>query len=193
MLAIATLVAACVPSVNPFYTDKDVVTDPRLPGVWQAVGNNDKPEIWEFENRATNAYHLFVTDDKGKTGAFSAHLFKLGAEYFLDLTPDKCGFATNQIDLIAIAMIPGHLLVRVSLAQTNLQLALCNGDWLKKYLEKNPKAIAHRDDGDGITLTAETRDLQKFMLKHLGKDELFGDYGEFARQTNAVPAVAPSK
>ena len=90
-------------------------------------------------------------------------------------------------------MIPGHLLVRVSLAQTNLQLALCNGDWLKKYLEKNPKAIAHRDDGDGITLTAETRDLQKFMLKHLGKDELFGDYGEFARQTNAVPAVAPSK
>jgi hypothetical protein len=39
-------------------------------------------------------------------------------------------------------------------------------------------------------LTADTAALQKFVLQHLGKDELFGDAGEFIRQTNRVPAAA---
>lgn len=194
LLAIAALVAACVPSVNPFYTDKDVVTDPHLPGVWQEAGKKDHPSVWKFENSATNAYTLTVTEEGDKTGVFTAHLFKLSAEHFLDLIPAKCDFATNQAELVATAVIPGHLLVRVSFNESSLGLALCNRDWLEKYLEKNPQALAHRSGkNEDLVLTAETRELQKFVLQHLGKDELFGDSEEFLRQTNTVPAVMPAK
>lgn len=187
-LGAVALVCSCVPSVNPFYMEKDVVSDARLPGVWQEAGK-DKPEIWKFEATETNAYQLTVTEEGDKTGVFAAHLFKLGAEQFLDLSPAECHFATNQADLVAVAMIPGHLLVRVAQLQPNLHLAFCDPDWLKKFLEKNPEAIAHRSEKDGIVLTAETRALQKFVLQHLGKDELFGNGGELVRQTNGVPTA----
>jgi len=181
LFAVAVLLAACVPSVNPFYTDKDVVTDARLPGVWQEVVKKDEPAVWKFEATATNAYKLTVTEEKDKTGEFSAHLFKLGGDFFLDLVPTECNYATNQAGLVGVAMIPGHLLVRVAAFAPALQLAFCNPDWLKKFLEKNPQAIAHRNEHDSIVLTAETSALQDFVRQHLAKDELFGDPGEYQR------------
>lgn len=192
LLGAVALLCACVPSVNPFYTAKEVITDPRLPGVWRQAGQ-EQPEIWKFESAETNAYRLTVTEKDGKTGVFDAHLFQLGQEDFLDLIPASCDFATNQAGLLDVAMIPGHLLVRVPQLEPTLKLALCNADWLKKFLEKNPQAIAHRDEKDAIVLTAKTRELQKFVLKHLGQDELFGDAEEMIRQTNSAPAAPLSK
>jgi hypothetical protein len=79
-------------------------------------------------------------------------------------------------------MIPGHLLVRVQLSEKKLSVAICDPDWLKKFLKKNPAAIAHYLKDDEIILTAETGALQKFVLKHLGKDELFGDEKDYKKQ-----------
>ncbi|MDR3458145.1 MAG: hypothetical protein P4N60_11905 [Verrucomicrobiae bacterium] len=188
--AIVALVAACVPSVNPFYTDKDVITDSRLAGRWAEDKDKDKgqPVTWTFSAATNSAYAVALVDDNGKTGQFTGHLFKLGDGLFLDLTPTECNYATNQADIVGNAMIPGHLLLRVGLEENKLNLAFCDPDWMKKFLEKNPSAIAHRTVDDCVILTAETRALQKFVLKHLGKDELFSDSGEYRRQ--ATPAGA---
>ncbi len=190
--AAVALLCSCVPSVNPFYTDKDVVTDSRLLGVWQETGK-DQPELWKFESGETNAYKVTITENADKTGVFTSHLFKLGDKYFLDLIPAECNYATNQAGLISVAMIPGHLLLRVSQFEPNLHLACMDADWLKKFLAKNPQAIAHRQDDGDIIFTAETRDLQKFILQHLGKGELFSEGGDLVRRTNIVPAVVPGK
>ena len=56
-------------------------------------------------------------------------------------------------------------------------------DWLKKLVEKNPKAIRHivappklGEDGDGLlVLTADTAELQEFILKHEKTAGAFGD------------------
>ena len=73
--------------------------------------------------------------------------------------------------------------------EPNLKLALFDFDWLQEYLQKNPKALAHHKEGDRIVLTAGTRDLQKFVLKHLGKDELFEKPDEMVRKTGTIPAA----
>jgi hypothetical protein len=184
--AAAVLLAACIPSVNPFYTDKDVVMDQRLVGEWQEKGNTNNPEIWKFE-QSTNgtSFDLTVTDN-GKTGQFSAHLFKLKEEHFLDLVPTDCNYATNQADLVAYSMFPGHLLVHVPQIEPALKLEFFDFDWLAKYLDKNPRAIEHHLEGERIILTADTRALQKFVLKHLGTNELFkasDSGGEMMRKT----------
>jgi hypothetical protein len=179
--AAAILLAACIPSVNPFYTDKDVVFDPHLIGEWQETGKTNQPEVWKFEQATNNAYKLTVVEE-GKSGEFSAHLFKLKQGQFLDLIPTDCNYATNQADLVGLSMFPGHLLMRVGQIEPELKLGVCNYEWLEKYLEKNPKTIAHHMEGGLIVLTADTGDLQKFILKHLGTNELFKDYGDMARQ-----------
>jgi len=197
-LGAAALLCSCIPSVNPFYTDKDVVFDARLPGVWRESGGKDQsqPEVWKFEKSGDKAYKLVVTDKDGKQGQFDAHLFKLKQENFLDLIPGDCDYATNQADLVAFAMFPGHLLVRVPQLGPELKLAFFNFDWLEKYLKQNPGALAHHTevepgkDSGRIVLTAGTRDLQRFVLKHLGEGELFDKPGILTRQTNTVSATA---
>jgi hypothetical protein len=177
----AILAGACIPSVNPFYTDKEVVFDPRLIGEWQEKDTTNNPEIWRFEQSTNNMYKLTV-GEQGKTGEFAAHLFKLDREQFLDLIPTDCTYATNQADLVAFSMFPGHLLAHVPQIEPELSVAFFDFDWLEKYLKEKPRALAHHREGDRIVLTAETRDLQKFVLKHLGTNELFKESGQMVRR-----------
>ena len=170
---VIALFAACIPSVNPFYRDKDVAFDARLLGEWQETGTTDEPEVWKFEKADDRAYKLEVTEKGGKHGQLEAHLFKLKQDYFLDLIPADCNYATNQSDLIAASMYPGHLLVRVTQIEPELKIAFSDFDWLEKYLEAHPKALAHLKNDDRLLLTASTSELQKFVLKHLGDGELF--------------------
>ena len=189
LAAAAALLCSCIPSVNPFYTDQDVVFNARLLGKWQEKDKSDNPDVWKFECATNKTYKLTVTEKEGKQGRFKAQLFQLKQEYFLDLIPSDRDYATNQADLVAASMYPGHLLVRVQQFEPELQLAFFDFDWLQKHLEKTPKAVAHHKEGDRIVLTADTRDLQKFVLKHL--DELFAKPGEMIRRTNSVPAATP--
>jgi hypothetical protein len=188
-LGAAVLLCSCIPSVNPFYTDQDVVFDARLLGEWQEKDKSDNPDVWKFEGTTNQMYKLTITEKEGKQGTFNAHLFQLKQEYFLDLIPDDCHYATNQADLVGTSMYPGHLLVRVPQIEPELKLAFFDFGWLQKYLEKNPDELAHHREGDRLLLTADTRDLQEFVLKHLGEDELFKKPDEMIRKTDTLPAV----
>jgi hypothetical protein len=190
LAGIAALLCSCIPSVNPFYTDQDVVFDARLLGEWQGKDKSDNPDVWEFEGTTNKMYKLTITEKEGKQGRFNAHLFQLKQEYFLDLIPDDCHYATNQADLVGASMYPGHLLVRVPQLEPVLKLALFDFGWLEEFIKKNPKALAHHKEGDHMVLTAGTRDLQKFVLKHLGEDELFEKPDEMIRKTNTIPAAS---
>jgi hypothetical protein len=189
--AVALLLAACIPSINPFYNEKDVVFEKKLLGEWQEKDNADEPQIWNFEEGKDKAYKLTVTEKEGKHGEFEAHLFKLKQEYFLDVIASEIG--TNVADLIKASLVPGHLLFRVPQIEPELKLASVDFDWLDKYLKEHPKALAHHRDDDRIFLTADTADLQSFVLKHLGQDELFGKPGEMVRKNKSTKESSTGK
>lgn len=184
LVGVAFLLSACIPSVHPFYTDKDVVFDARLLGEWQPKENSDDPELWKFEQGDDKSYRLTVTEKKDKHGKFAARLFKLKNGYFLDIIPTECELAPDQADLVAASMIPGHLVVRVPQIEPELQLAFCDYEWLEKFLKANPKALAHRKNDDSLLLTATTRELQHFILKHSGEGELFQKPRQMMRKKN---------
>jgi hypothetical protein len=176
---LALLLSACIPSVNPFYSDKDIVFDPRLVGSWHDKDEANESQVWQFEKADDRSYKLTITEKEGKQGEFGARLFKLRDEYFLDLVPTECDFATNQADIVAGAMIPGHLIVRVPQRGPELKLAFFDFDWLAKHLEKHPRSLAHHREGDRVLLTAKTRELQRFVLKHLAPGTLFEEPAVF--------------
>jgi hypothetical protein len=184
LAAVALLLGACIPSVHPFFTDKDVVFDARLVGEWQSKEQADAPESWKFEQGEGKSYKLTVKEKEGKQGKFAAQLFKLKNEHFLDITPTECELAPDQADLVAASIFPGHLVLRVPQIEPELKLAFCDYEWLEKFLKANPKAVAHRKQDDAILLTATTRDLQRFLLKHLGEEELFQKPNELVRTKN---------
>jgi hypothetical protein len=177
----ALLLSGCIPSVNPFYTTKDVVFDPRLVGEWREKDASKESQVWKFEAAPDKAYKLTITEKEGKRGEFSARLFKLKQAHFLDLTPTSCEYATNQADLVAFSMFPGHLLVRVPQLEPELKFAFFDFDWLEKHIKANPKSLAHLVEEGRIVLTASTGDLQRFVLKHLGDGSLFDKQGVMIR------------
>jgi hypothetical protein len=188
--AAGLLLSACIPSINPFYTDKDVVFEKKLLGEWQEKENPGEPQNWNFEESKDKAYKLTVTEKGGKQSEFEAHLFKLKQDYFLDIMVTEIG--TNVADLAKVSLIPGHLLLRISQFDPELKLAMTDIDWLDKYLKEHPKALAHHRDVERVFLTAETPDLQSFVQKHLGEDELFGKPGEMIRKAKKEPATEPA-
>ena len=172
-------VVGCIPtSINPLYTAQDLVFDPALVGVWS--GDGDSKEKWAFEKEGDTAYKLVYTDDEGKTGRFEAHLVKLGDTQFLDLFPDESGIEEmNQSVFYKLHLLRAHSFLKVTRITPALQMAPLDLKWLRDYLAKYPKAIAHQKFGEGddaqIVLTASTPELRKFVVKHLSTEGAFGD------------------
>jgi len=70
-----------------------------------------------------------------------------------------------------------------------LETANLNYDWLVKLLEKNPKAIRHMmlrektgdEQGGRIILTADTKELQRFILKYVNSTDAWEQSSQFRR------------
>ena len=188
VMGIALLFAGCIPSVNPLYTEKDLVFNPGLLGVWGEV-DAAKTNTWTFRQRDEKSYALTIQEE-GKSAQFVAHLVKLGKYQFLDLFPDGDGLSDlNQPDIYKWTLIPGHLFLKVWQIEPTLQMNFMNPDWLDKLLKKDPKAIAHRgsDDKEGIVLTASTRQLQKFFVKYAESKEAFKEPDEALKRIGPPP------
>ena len=185
------LTGCLVISVYPFYNPKDVVFESGLIGSW--TNKTEANERWNFAKQNTNAYQLtYISGDK--TNVMQAHLFKLKDQAFLDL------FTTELKDEIFPPPIPSHLLMRVFEFSPTLRMAPLGYEWLAGLLEKNPKAIRHHfvtgpdnKDDNGFVLTADTDELQRFVLKHLQTKEAWTNQVELRLDTSVAPPVAESK
>lgn len=169
-LTILLLTGCVTMSVYPYYTAKDLTFDPALLGVWGEPGKtNADQETWTFEKLNATAYRLTVSEDDKRT-EFDARLFRLKNQAFLDcLAREGSDYST-----------PCHMLLRVNQIQPTLEMRLLDYEWLEDLIEKQPKAIRHNvlvqageqgDKAQGFVLTADTAELQKFVLKHLKNEE----------------------
>src|SRR5258708_1178155 len=161
LAGVGLFVAGCVvTSVYPYYTPKDLVFEPALAGSWVSVkADEEKNETWTFEKNGDKDY-LFTLAKSDETNIYSAHLFKLKDQLFMDALP------TQRPDNY---FIPPHYLLVVPQIKPTLKLSMMDYKWLEKLLETDPQAMRHivlPDDASDashhhVVLTAETPDLQK--------------------------------
>lgn len=160
----------CIPSLQPVYTQQDVVFDRALLGVWSTPQSND---AWSFTKSEGKAYRFVYTDKNGKKGAFLAHLANIDGTMLLDLYPEKPELDAN--DFYKLHLVPAHTFMLVDAIEPTLRLRVMNPDWLRKLLQERPGAIEHQSvDGEWIVLTATTERLQQFIVRHARTKEAFG-------------------
>ena len=142
------------------------------------------PENWVFTAGKDKVYELRQTDEDGRAGTFAVHLFKLKKHRFLDLYLMKLEGEGQKINAWAnISLVPAHLLLKVEQIEPTLKLAAMNPDWMQKFLQRHPGALAHRlVSDDQVVLAAPTPELQKFILEHIDEDGFFGDAMEMKRK-----------
>ncbi|MDB6122703.1 MAG: hypothetical protein JWQ71_1696 [Pedosphaera sp.] len=171
-LALAIVMAGCVvTSIYPYYTSKDVTFNPALVGSWvENPGETNNTEVWTFAKAGEDAYKFTLTKSS-ETNEFSAHLFKLKDSLFIDFMPME-----KHDDFI-----PPHYLMSVAQIQPTFKASLMSYEWLGKLLEKDAHTIRYvmvpEESGNTnkqrFVLSADTKELQKFVLKHLKTEGAF--------------------
>jgi len=180
---LAALLGECVPvmSLHPLYTDKDLVFEEKLLGIW--VDDANRPETtWEFKepNEQKKMCKLIFVDDEGKKGSFDVHLTKLQNKLFLDVYPSEPPWDKddpNKVEWIynTLFLVPFHTFIKINEIESQLKLQLTDDDGFKKLLEENPGSVEHMSIENQPVLTASTKELQAFVLKYADDKRLFTD------------------
>jgi hypothetical protein len=175
VLGLAVLMAGCVPSLHPLYTEEDLAYDPALVGIWTEEESED---TWTFQKSGEHAYNLIYTEE-GVPARFDAHLVRIGEFLFLDTYP---GEPDIKNDFYLIHLVPAHTFSRIGIEGDVLRYAMLDLDWLKKMISGKKTDIGHEQVDGGILLTASTKELQEFFLKYAEDDKAFPDSKDLHRQ-----------
>jgi len=171
----ALVLTSCAPSLHPFYTDKDIVFNDALLGAWV----NESGDKCMFTKSGDNHYDFLFVDDG--SSRFEARLIELGGVRFLDLYP-KTQVKNN--DLCPVNFVPAHTLALLTISKDSISIAMMDVEWLKKLSDQNRLDLAHERLADAaIVLTAPTRELQTFVMKHAHDKEAFDGADVFQRLT----------
>jgi hypothetical protein len=175
-------------SIHPLYIEKDVVTDPMLAGKWYSPEDYD--QLWIFEEDGDDAYlltivegvedqlkdavenesRLVVTVDPDREASFEIHLVRLGEYTVMDFYPEE---PENVNEFYKFHVIPAHSFSKVSLEGHVLQISFFDSEWLMDGLDEGGLPINVEEWGDLRVITAETEDLQRFILDNI--DEAFDE------------------
>jgi hypothetical protein len=118
---LAVSFGGCLPlmSVHPLYTEKDLLFEDKLVGVW-VDDVNDPNTTWEFTrpDESKPAYQLIFKDDEDKMGIFEAHLVKLDNLLFLDALPDRFPSGKKDAEEVELAyntffFVPVHTFIKI--------------------------------------------------------------------------------
>jgi hypothetical protein len=173
------LAASCIPSLYPLYTGKDLVTDDRLVGTWDA-GKNSKWIVERFDYNPQKgpwysdwtspakqkSYRLTVLEKHGGDtlkAEFVMHMLVLDGKYFLNYFPADY---TLEHDFLSWHMIEANNFSRIRVTQDSLVLNFFDPSYLEEMIDRNRIRIAHIRYDSGILITAPTRDLQQFIIKY---------------------------
>ena len=185
-LIFTVLLAACVPSLHPLYTEKDLVFDKELVGTWETEG-----QIWDFNSVDDKYYKLVYTDNSekssdgnngigslftgsaGTSAKFEARLVKLGENYYLDLYPED--FLKNENTLLMLHIVPCHTFMKVKIENNKFNYQMFNGEWFQELVAKSPEILSHENIDGSVLITASTAELQKFIIDYSENDKLFED------------------
>ncbi len=173
--------------LEPICTPSDLIFDQQLIGTWKQAGQETTWQFTQQSDHRDKAYRLVITDEKGRSGTFLAHLAQLEETLFLDLYPVVPEMKDNVLSKFYLQ--PIHTFLRVQLGEETLKLSTLKPTWLRQYLTDHPDALPHTtvapfgapylgEEGDAVQrllLTASTAQLQRFLLDHADTKDAFGD------------------
>ncbi len=159
------LLAGCVPSVFPIYSDEEIIFDPALLGAWT---NEDSSEIYLVSQVAGRGYRVVMIEEDCERTTLEMHLAQIGGSKFVDIS-----YADREPDVLSLQT---HVMFRFEQVGSAVTLRTIDPKWLGEYLEENPHAIEHlTTPDDEIVFTARTPDLQAFQREHEETTDAWND------------------
>jgi hypothetical protein len=165
--------SACVSSVQPYVTEQSARFAPELIGTWTDTAATERAVITRAGPRA---YTVVYTENGGDTKRFLGRLGRVGTHHLLDLQIAQSEKSSDDSS-------GTHLAVVLDTVGPRIAVAVLEPDTLKRYLQLNPGAVAHRLTKDEVIFTASSADLAKFLATYLKRPGVLGDRALWVRQS----------
>ncbi|MEM6723742.1 MAG: hypothetical protein AAF598_06865 [Bacteroidota bacterium] len=152
---------ACIPSLYPLYKTENLKLDNRIEGYWE----NSDAGNWDFERFILGGeytYKLEISEDE----LLAAHLLELGGQTFMDFYPLEVKSLFSETDFYDTHFMPVHTFAKVELSDEQLTVRFFDTEFLEELLEQKKIRIRNEKVQDGFVLSADTDELQKFVLKY---------------------------
>jgi hypothetical protein len=188
VLPVVLLISGCLTSERAFYQPQDVVTDERLVGTFRQNGDH---ETWQIEKStpqlpsASPHYRLtYRNSENQRTEQYTAVLFQVGTNRFLDLSPL---FEESASLLHKITSQPLHLVVKVVVETNLLRVAHVSPKaqtGAGVVARQAPHFLDPRHSSAEepmVRLLPDTAKQREFLMKYGGDSNIFDDVGEFYR------------
>lgn len=171
VLVLVFITGCSLPSIHPLYDENTTVTDSRLEGSWQSGPESQ----WTFKKVAGESYYKVAYTEGEATNTFDVHLVKLGKNFFLDFIPDELE-PKSLTSFTMMHLVPAHTFAKLELSDDKMIIHPFDADFISEQIKNNRMRIKHEITANNdVLLTANTEDLQKFVLKYADKEEVFED------------------
>lgn len=133
------------------------------------------------ENKKKDDYYVMdFYENSEKVSSFKAHFVEIGDNLFMDLYPqggldDNNGASENYF--------PVHTFLKVQLTEERLELKVFDQDKLKDLFESNLIRIRHEIIDDKVLITAQPKEIQKFLDKYSDDESVFEESAMYAKAT----------
>ncbi len=168
------LAQSCIISLHPLYTDDVITYNELLEGRWRQgplIENDDDYVYWDFE-RKEKGYQV-LRYYQGDTLEYEAVLVRLGDYLFMDFYREL----EKQDDLARV--LPTHNFLKVSISGEELKLTYFDEEYLKRLFKERKIRIKHERVNSDIVLTADSKELQQFILKYADDEQAFSESFEY--------------
>jgi len=175
-ISLFAFLTGCVQSLQPIYTEQDLVVDNSLIGSWEDKESN---ETWAFSKTGRLEYKLLQTDAEGNTEEFIVRLVKVESSLFLDIVPAKPTPANTH--LYQGRPVQMHTFAHIVRRPGAIEVSVLEMNWLKDQVAENAAAISHEKINGDIVLTSSPKETQKFISKHLTTRGAFSEPARLTR------------
>jgi hypothetical protein len=177
---------SCVPqlSLNPWYSEKELVLEPGFAGTWLLLDTDNKPQDqqgWKFVQDIDKGYTVSYEDPEqpGVREVWELRLFRMNGQLFADMVQLTSKFKDTDL---AENFIPGHMVGTVKLDADKISMRFLDDEWTTKAVKANAALISHAMAQNSAVLTAGTAELREFALAHAGDDKAFAVDFNFVRK-----------
>ena len=178
--ALATLLTACVISIEPVIPESDSVFEPALIGTWVA---DDGGETATIGDAGDGGYLIDYVDAEGKRGQFAGRLGWLGDRLLLEVTPvlPDAGASDGYEALI----LPARAQFVVAIDEGELRAQALDVDSVRDMLRSDGPTTPHLANASGadadVVLTGTTTEIRTWLSHYLQVPGALADSGVWRR------------
>ncbi|MGW8122427.1 hypothetical protein ACV07N_07180 [Roseivirga echinicomitans] len=139
------------------------------------IAKPNKPKSRTF---AEKSYLMTVVDD-GNPIHYEIHLVKIGNDLFMDLAATDSDYSDAAFE--SMVWFPVHTFMKVDMKENKLKLTQFDLDKLNKIFKSNLIRLRHENVDGTILITAQPKELQKFLAKYSEDESVFAGPETYTR------------